>query len=276
MKKNFFIFLLSGVVFLLAFGQIVWATDNADYSLWLEEFRAEAHRSGIKDETLNVALSNVKPLDWIIKLDRAQPEFKKTLEEYLAGAVTSKRVKRGQRLLSENSALFSRVNKKYQIQSRFLLALWGIETNFGVHNGKVPVIDALVTLAYDGRRSHYFRSELLAALKILDQGHINYEQMKGSWAGAMGQVQFMPSSFLRYAVDGNGDGRIDLWNIREDYLSSAANYLARAGWDQDYTWGREVIFPKNIPANYFGLKQQRLLSEWQELGVRTIGNKHLP
>ena len=276
MKKNFVIFLLSGFVFLFAFGQIIWAADNGDYSFWLEEFRAEAHRAGIKAETLNLALIHVKPLDWVIKLDRAQPEFKKNLPEYLAGAVTSKRVKQGQRLLLENSAIFFQVAKKYQVQPRFLLALWGIETNFGVHNGKVPVIDALVTLAYDGRRSHYFRSELLAALKILDQGHINYEQMKGSWAGAMGQVQFMPSSFLQYAVDGNGDGRINLWNTREDYLSSAANYLAKSGWDQNYTWGREVAFPKNLSADYFGLKQQRPMSEWQKLGVRTIENKNLP
>jgi len=218
----------------------------------------------------------VKPLDWIIKLDRAQPEFKKTLPEYLAGAVTPKRVTQGQRLFSENSTIFTQIVEKFQVQPRFLLALWGIETNFGRRTGKVPVIDALVTLAYDGRRSDYFRSELLVALKILDQGHIKYEQMKGSWAGAMGQVQFMPSSFLHYGVDGNGDGRIDLWNTREDYLSSAANYLVKSGWDHKYTWGREVSLPKPLTADYFGLEQQRFLSEWQKLGVRTIGNKDLP
>ena len=276
MKNCLMIFYFSGFVLFLFIGQTVWAAGNADYSLWMKGFRTEAQRSGIKAETLNTALTDVKPLDWIIKLDRSQPEFKKTLPEYLAGAVTSKRIKRGQQLLSENSADFAEILKRYQVQPRFLLALWGIETNFGLHTGKVPVIDALVTLAYDGRRSKYFRSELLSALKILDQGHINYEQMKGSWAGAMGQVQFMPSSFLRYGVDGNGDGRIDLWSTREDYLSSAANYLAKSGWDKNYTWGREVVFSKKLPANYFGLKQQRLLSEWQELGVRTIGSKNLP
>lgn len=276
MKNYLITFCLSGFVFFLFFVQTGWAAGSADYSFWMKEFRAEAQRSGIKAETLNTALINVKPLDWIIKLDQSQPEFKKTLPEYLAGAVTTKRVKKGRQLLSENSVIFTKILKSYQVQPRFLLALWGIETNFGIHTGKVPVIDALVTLAYDGRRSKYFRSELLAALKILDQGHINYERMKGSWAGAMGQVQFMPSSFLRYGVDGNGDGRIDLWNTREDYLSSAANYLAKSGWDKNYTWGREVIFPKKIPADYFGLKRQQSLSEWQKLGVRTIASKNLP
>ncbi|MDA3902052.1 MAG: lytic murein transglycosylase [Desulfuromusa sp.] len=276
MKKYFIAFCLSGLCLFLTLGQAVYADDNADYSLWLENFREEAQHSGIKAEILKTALSQVKPLDWIIKLDRAQPEFTKTLDEYLAGAVTSRRVKEGQRLLSENSDILAQVAKEYQVQPRFLMALWGIETNFGLHTGKVPVIGALVTLAYDGRRSDFFRSELLAALKILDQGHITYDQMKGSWAGAMGQVQFMPSTFSNFAVDGNGDARIDLWNTREDYLSSAANYLVKSGWDHKYTWGREVNLPKHLAADDFGLEQQRSLSEWQKLGVRTIGDKDLP
>ncbi|MDX2479727.1 MAG: lytic murein transglycosylase [Desulfuromusa sp.] len=276
MKKYFIAFYFSGLFLLLTLGQAVYAGDNGDYSLWLEKFREEAQHSGIKAETLKTALSDVKPLDWIIKLDRAQPEFTKTLDEYLAGAVTSKRIQEGQRLLSENSDILAQVAKKYQVQPRFLMALWGIETSFGLHTGKVPVIDALVTLAYDGRRSQYFRSELLTALKILDQGHIKYDQLQGSWAGAMGQVQFMPSTFSNFAVDGNGDERIDLWSTREDYLSSAANYLVKSGWDKKYTWGREVNLPKHLTADYFGLEQQHFLSEWQKLGVRTIGNKDLP
>ncbi|MFK5927512.1 MAG: lytic murein transglycosylase [Desulfuromusa sp.] len=276
MKKTLIGFCFLAFVLLLTFSQTGWAGANADYSHWLEKLRTEAQLSGIKVDVLNAALADVKPLDWIIKLDRAQPEFKKTLPEYLAGAVTSKRIKRGQQLLSEDEATFVQISRNYQVQPRFLLALWGIETNFGVHTGKVPVIAALVTLAFDGRRSDYFRQELLYALQILDQDHIQPDQMKGSWAGAMGQVQFMPSSFLNYAVDGNGDGRIDLWNTRKDYLSSAANYLARLGWDDRYTWGREVTLPENLNAGYLGLKKELPLSAWQKLGIRTIERKNLP
>ncbi len=264
------------LIFILLSVSVISAETTVDYTFWLNNFKAEAQRAGIKSEILNEALSGVKPLDWVIELDRAQPEFTKTLDEYLAGAVNSRRIKEGQRLLAENSEILTRIAKRYHIQPRFLMALWGIETSFGLHTGKVPVIDALVTLAYDGRRGQYFRSELLNALKILDQGHIKYAQMKGSWAGAMGQVQFMPSTFLNFAVDGNGDGRIDLWNTRVDYLSSAANYLLKSGWDNQYTWGREVKLPKNLHRNYFGLERQRLLSEWQKLGVRTVGAGDLP
>lgn len=275
-KINSIALYLSGFFLLFSFGQAVCAGDNGDYSIWLENFKQEAQRSGIKAETLKKALFEVRPLDWIIQLDRAQPEFKKTLPEYLAGAVTPMRVTQGQRLLAENSVVLTQIEQRYQVQPRFLLALWGIETNFGLHVGKVPVIDALVTLAYDGRRSNYFRSELLTALEILDQGHIKVEQLYGSWAGAMGQMQFMPSTFLHYGVDGNGDDRIDLWNTREDYLSSAANYLARSGWDHRYTWGREVSLLKKLSEGSFGLERPRFLSEWQKLGVRTIGKKDLP
>ncbi len=275
MKKNirllFFVFLSH----ILLIQPVVAATEQ-DYSSWLTDFKQDALHHGIQSSTFDVALTEVKPLEWIIRLDRAQPEFTKSLDEYLAGAVAGKRIKRGRILLAENSALLSRIAKNYRVQPRFILALWGIETSFGRHTGKVPVIDALVTLAYDGRRSQYFRAELLTALDIIDQGLMTSVQMKGSWAGAMGQVQFMPSTFLNFAVDGNHDGRIDLWNSREDYLSSAANYLLRSGWDHRYTWGREVALTEKIAQNEFGLKQQRLLQDWQKLGVRTVGLEALP
>lgn len=264
------------VLFLFSLTQSFAAVTDQDYSSWLKDFKQDALRHGIQSSTLDVALAGVKPLDRIIKLDRAQPEFTKSLDQYLSGAVTEQRIRQGKNLLTENSALLSRIAKKYRVQPRFLLALWGIETSFGHYTGNVPVIDALVTLAYDGRRSQYFRTELLTALKIIDQGFMNSVQMKGSWAGAMGQVQFMPSTFLNFAVDGNHDGRIDLWKSREDYLSSAANYLLRSGWDHNYTWGREVALTEKIAKNDFGLKQQRLLQDWQKLGVQTIGFQALP
>ena len=275
MKKviGFFFFV---VLSLFLLNQSVGAVTGQDYSSWLTDFKQDALRYGIQPSTLEVALAGVKPLDWIIKLDRAQPEFTKTLDQYLAGAVTEQRIKRGRTLLTENSALLTRIANKYRVQPRVLLALWGIETSFGRHTGKIPVVAALVTLAYDGRRSQYFRTELLQALKIIDQGFISSRQMLGSWAGAMGQVQFMPSTYLNFAVDGDDDGHIDLWNSRADYLSSAANYLLRSGWDHNYTWGREVALTKKIAENEFGLKQQRPLQDWQKLGVRTIELQPLP
>jgi membrane-bound lytic murein transglycosylase B len=261
---------------LLFFNQAVAAGNNHDYSSWLKSFKEDALRAGIKPATLDVALTGVKPLDWIIKLDRSQPEFTKSLEKYLAGAVTKLRVKRGRILHTENSPLLTRIAQKYRVQPRFLLSLWGIETSFGRYTGSVPVFAALVTLAYDGRRNQYFRTELLIALEIIDRGLMTSAQMKGSWAGAMGQVQFMPTTFLNFAVDGNGDGRIDLWDTRADYLSSAANYLHRSGWDHNYTWGREVTLTKKISKNDFGLERQLLLHEWQKLGVRTVKGLDLP
>lgn len=275
MKRFIKVFCLVGFS-LFFFNQAVAAGTDPDYSSWLKSFKADAIHYGIKPATLNGALAEVKPLEWIIKLDRSQPEFTKTLEEYLAGAVAAKRIKQGRALLIENLALLTQVAKKYRVQPRFILALWGIETSFGRHTGNIPVVAALVTLAYDGRRSQYFRTELLKALKILDQGFITAAQMKGSWAGAMGQVQFMPSTYLNFAVDGNGDGHIDLWDSREDYLSSAANYLHQSGWDHNYTWGREVTLTKTIAEQNFGLKRQLLLPEWQKLGVRTVKGRALP
>jgi membrane-bound lytic murein transglycosylase B len=246
------------------------------FSVWLATLKQDALIAGIRQSTLDTALAKVKPLPWIIKADRNQPEFKKTLDKYLAGVLSSKRVQKGQRLLLEHSRLLTKISKKYDVQPRFIVALWGIETYYGRHTGKVPIIDALVTLAYDGRRSDYFRGELFNALKIIDAGHIGHARMVGSWAGAMGQVQFMPSSFLGYAVDGNADGRIDLWQTREDYLSSAANYLAKMGWQGNRNWGREVRVPKPFNKELLGLKQSASLRSWQSRGVRLSNGADLP
>ena len=179
-------------------------------------------------------------------------------------------------MLQEHQRLLSDLARKYQVQPRFLVALWGIESNYGNNTGKVPILSALATLAYDARRSEFFRGELLTALKILDAGQLTKEQMFGSWAGAMGQLQFMPSTFLRYAVDGNADGRIDLWNTKEDYLASAANYLHQAGWQAGQTWGRVVDAPASLKRSQLGLEHQKPLSRWQALGVRLPNGQSLP
>ncbi|SHI49216.1 membrane-bound lytic murein transglycosylase B [Malonomonas rubra DSM 5091] len=260
---------------LLAF-TLLSKAQAASYDDWLTELRQEALSKGIEQATVEATLKQPELLDWVIEADRNQPEFKKTLQEYLDGALSQKRIDQGRQMLVKNRRLLNRIAGKYQVHPRFIVALWGIETYYGKHTGKVPIIDALVTLAFDGRRSAYFRQELFNALRIIDAGHIRPEKMKGSWAGAMGQVQFMPSSFLRFAVDGNGDGRIDLWDTPEDYLSSAANYLAASGWQKRRTWGREVRLPENFDSQFYGLEQRLPLARWQQLGIRRLDGRALP
>lgn len=263
--------LFIAVLFSIFFSSNLWAQESVPFKRWLQEFRSDALQAGIKNETLNKALASVEPLPWVIEADRNQPEFKKTLSDYLQGILSPQRIAAGRKKLADNSRLLQQISEQYGVAAHYIVALWGIETYYGKHTGKVPIIDALVTLAYDGRRSAYFRAELINALKIIDSGHVSYQNMKGSWAGAMGQVQFMPSSFLRYAVDGNKDGRIDLWRTPEDYLSSAANYLHQVGWQDRQIWGREVLVPASVIA-----EERRSLADWQRLGVRRLDGNDLP
>ena len=172
--------------------------------------------------------------------------------------------------------LLQRVARQYGVQPRFLVSFWGMETNFGDYTGGFPVISSVATLAHDDRRAEFFRAELFHALTILDQGHIGVKDMNGSWAGAMGQVQFMPSTFTGYAVDGNGDGHKDIWTNLPDIFSSAANYLSEIGWDDTETWGREVRLPEGFDLDLVDLKAPKPISEWQALGVRRADGRDLP
>ena len=182
-----------------------------------------------------------------------------------------------QKKIVEHADILDEVSKTYGVQKRYIVALWGIETNFGSHTGGFEVISALATLAYDGRRSAYFRKELLSALQILNEGHISVENMKGSWAGAMGQSQFMPSSFISYAEDYNKDGRRDIWTTREDVFASIANYLSSVGWRDDITWGREVIVPASVDgAALSKAKTQKSMAQWKALGLTSLGGEPLP
>ena len=245
--------------------------------VWLENLRVEARAAGVSSATLAAALAEVKePLPRVIDLDRKQPEFTQSLAEYVAALVSEKRIANGRSMMSRYPTWLGRVERKYGVQRRFIVALWGIETNYGEHTGSFPVIQSLVTLAHDGRRSAYFRKELLDALHILDAGHIRLENMKGSWAGAMGQCQFMPSSFRHYAAEADGDGRIDIWNSVPDVLASAANYLKQVGWQDDQTWGRPVTLPAKFDFSLVGLKTKLPLSRWQSLGVRRSNGGALP
>lgn len=249
-----------------------------DFQQWLGDLRAEALREGVSPATLERALAGIAPIPRILELDGKQPERTVTFDTYLSRAVTKARIKKARERMVTHKVQLAQVSKKYGVPARFIVALWGMETDFGGNMGGFKVVDALATLAYDGRRSAFFRGELLKALRILDEGHITPDRMLGSWAGAMGQCQFMPSSFFKYAQDGDGDGHRDIWTSHADVFASAANYLATVGWKTDQTWGRAVRLPKGADsAAWTGLDKQALpLAAWAKRGVRSADGKPLP
>ena len=243
---------------------------EGDFYAFLSAIRREAAAQGIRAATIEMALRKTEFLTHVIELDRKQPERQLTFAEYLDKVVTAERMDGARRQLLENRLLLDRVWRRYNVEPRFIVALWGIESDFGKVMGNYAVVSALATLAYDGRRSSYFRGELLSALHIIDQGHIRSDSMLGSWAGAMGQCQFMPSTFLGYAVDFDGDGRRDIWNDRSDVLASIANYIARLGWRSGESWGREVVLPAGFDTRNTGLEVRRPVGEWSRMGIRSI------
>ncbi len=250
---------------------------DADFQAWLAaNITPTALARGVSQQTIDAAFAGLSPIQEVIDLDRNQPESRLTFEEYLARTVTLERIAEGKRLLVEHRDTLQRVAASYGVQPRFIVALWGTETNFGGYMGDTPVIGALATLAYDGRRRDYFSGELVNALVILQDGHITPQAMIGSWAGAMGQCQFMPSSFLRFAVDFTGDGRKDIWGTEPDVFASAANYLSGIGWNDDYTWGRAVALPDGFNTGLADVDSSRPLSAWQDLGVRLPDGGDLP
>lgn len=246
------------------------------FAHWLDGFRRDALAQGISRATLDRAFAGVAPIPHIIELDRRQPETTLTFDEYIARVVTPQRRAEARAHLAENRALLDAVGRRYGVQPRFIVALWGIETNFGTRTGGYPVIAALATLAYDGRRSAFFRGELMKALLIVEREHIDPQEMLGSWAGAMGQSQFMPSSFLRFAVSYRGGAAPDIWHRRDDVFASIANYLAQSGWRADETWGRRVALPAHFDSARAGLPQRHPVAEWGRLGVRRVDGKPLP
>ena len=255
----------------------VRAEGHQSFENWRSELRGEALSRGISAQTFDTAFAGVAPIERVIELDRSQPEFTLTLETYLNKVVSATRVKKARQKLVEHRAILKEVSQKFGVQPRFIVALWGIETNFGQHTGGFSVIAALSTLAYDGRRSAYFRKELLNALQIIEDGHIKSADMKGSWAGAMGQSQFMPSSFLSYAYDYNGDGRRDIWGTQQDVFASIANYLGSVGWRDDMTWGRQVSVPDNVDGKKLSeAKTRKSMEEWRALGIKNSDGGALP
>ena len=245
------------------------------FEAWLQNFRSAALAANISQTTVDTALSGLTPLEAVIERDRTQPESTLDFRTYLARVVSPGRIDEGRRMLAEHGDLLREVGKRHGLPPELLTAVWGIESNYGRTQGDFPVVQALATLAYDGRRASLFRSELLNALRILDQGHVELGAMKGSWAGAMGQLQFMPSTFIRYAKDGDGDGRKDIWGSAADALESAAQYMS-SSWQAGLRWGRQATVPPNFNRSLAGLNRSRTLAQWQTLGVRLPGGQALP
>ncbi|GLX80845.1 murein transglycosylase [Thalassotalea eurytherma] len=260
------------------------------FEQYIAQIKQEAVSKGYSEQFIDNAFANVTFHQRAVKADRNQPERVETLDTYLPKRVPDWKVQRARKLFKENQELLVKVGDEYGVQPRFIVALWGLETNFGRIMGNYNVVSALSTLAYEGRREAFFKKQLFAALQILDEGHIKVENMKGSWAGAMGQNQFMPTSFLAYAVDGDGDGKKDIWGNKADVFASMANYLKTEGWNDDLTWGRQVQLPEDfdishaIPKNTGSRKNwlkawdghEKTMAQWQALGVRRADGRDLP
>ena len=251
------------------------SAQSADFGSWLQGMRQDALSQGISGATFDQALAGVQPIPRVIELDKKQPETTLTFQEYIDRVVTQTRRDAARQHYLDNQALLDEVAQRYQVPARYIVALWGIETNFGERIGTYPVIAALATLAYDGRRAAFFRKELINALKIVQTDHIDPSTMIGSWAGAMGQSQFMPSSFLRFAVSYSGNGAPDIWNKPDDVFASIANYLASSGWHAGQGLGWQAMAPPGINLSLVGLPPKRSLAEWAALGIKRADNMPL-
>ena len=261
------------VLFLGAGGSLA---NDADFAACVARLQAAARAEGVSQRVVNDVLGAVTQQERVLELDRRQPEFTLPFTEYYNRRVTPERVARGRELLAEHAGMLGDIERNFGVPARYLVAFWGLETNFGSHFGDTPVPASLTTLACDVRRSAFFTAELMEALRIIDAGDIPAGRMKGSWAGAMGHVQFMPSVFQRYAVDADEDGRRDLWGSIHDAMASAANFLRASGWQRGLRWGREVRLPEGFDYLLAGRDQKRPLSEWRELGVTDAFGRTLP
>jgi membrane-bound lytic murein transglycosylase B len=253
------------------------AAQAGSFESFLEGVRADARRSGISQGTLQRAFAGVRPNQRVIELDRRQAEGGLAWEDYRDRIMVSPtRIANGQKNYAENRGLLQAIEGRYRVSPRVIVAIWGVETNFGGNTGGFGVIEALATLAWEGRRASYFRGELLAALRVLDGGHISPERMKGSWAGAMGQPQFMPSNFERLAVDFDGDGRRDIWDDRADALASIANYFQKNGWRPGEPWGQETLPPQGFDWQRADTETRRPLRDFSRMGFRARDGGPLP
>ena len=240
------------------------------FSVWLDELRQEAITAGISDKTVTTTIKDIQLLPNIIRLDRAQPEFISTFQEYYQRRVDTQKIANGRELLVQHEAILKQVEAQYGVPKAILIAFWGMETNYGHYQGDIDIISTLATLAYDGRRSIFFRNQLLDAMRMVDAGNVDVGQFHGSWAGAFGNMQFMPTTFMMYAVDGDGDKEIDVVNSVADSFASAANYLTQVGWRKSEPVMIEVYLPANFEWQNAQFNLRKSVSEWARMGVTTM------
>lgn len=277
--RRFFALLRVGVAVALAAlaapvakGQEMQAGTEAGLQDWIAGFRGRALAAGISSATFEAAMSGVQFLPDVVERDRKQDEFTKTIWDYLDKAVSEDRIAAGQKALKAHAALLEQIEARYGVDRHVVLAIWGLESAYGAVRGDIPTLSALATLAYDGRRGDFFEAELVGALRIVQAKDVAPARMLGSWAGAMGHTQFMPSSFLAYAVDYDGNGKPDVWgDDPTDALASTAAYLAKFGWKKGGRWGDEVVLPAGFDYELAGNRTQKPLSAWAALGLRAVG-----
>jgi membrane-bound lytic murein transglycosylase B len=264
------------------------------FDQWLAELRDETLSLGISANTVELAFSEITPpVQRIIQSDRSQPEVVQTYEDYLQARVSQWKIDNGRQRMETHRATLDQIGDQFGVQPRFIMSIWGMETNFGTYPITESLFNVLATLAYDNRRAEFFRAQFIAGITMLDSGFPTYENMKSSWAGAMGQSQFIPESYLRYAVDHDGDGKKDIWNSETDVFASIANYFKSHGWQNDHTWGRKVLLPAGDEESLAGAQSEGLtpeshcrrygslgawrdLQQWQTLGIRREDGTDLP
>ena len=251
------------------------ASANEQFASCTAALADKAKQEGVSQQIIDDVFPRLIHQERVIELDRSQPEFVQTFPGYFSKRVTDWRTEKGKEMYAKHEKLLHELSDKYGVPPHYLLAFWGLETNFGSYKGKMPVLDSLATLACDKRRSKYFTQEFLVAVKLLEREKLQKEDMIGSWAGAMGHTQFMPSAYTHYAIDGDGDGQINLWASEEDALSSAANFLASLGWERSFRWGREVQLPENFDYQESGYKNKKPLSKWNAQGVKKADGSEL-
>ena len=263
-------------VILLNYAAAGWSAEDPTFSRWLRELKEEAREKQISEEAVQATLGQAEYLPKVIELDRSQPEFISTFLNYLKRRVTEGRIDSGRNMLRKHQALLVSIENHYGVPKEVLVSFWGLETNYGKNKGDYGLASALMTLAYEGRRADFFRRELLNVMMIVDAGHHDAKGLHGSWAGAMGHMQFMPSTFLDYAVDADADGRNDIWGNLSDAFASAANYLAAVGWQTGEPIAIEVKLPENFEYYQAQLKLRQSSRHWRELGVETANGQALP
>ena len=264
----------------LIFNSVFAVTSNTDFETWLTSYKKNALKKGISQKTIDVAFKNVKFLEQVIKYDRKQPEFFEDTVTYVSKRATDSKAKKAEELLKKNTHLFSEIENKFKVEKEILLALWGIETHFGKHVGKMDIISSLATLSYDKRRRDFFSSQLLTLLKLIDKKLIDPSKLYGSWAGAYGNFQFMPSSISRYAIDYDGNNKIELKASLADSLASAANYINKIGWKKGQPCFYRVKLTKKVKKKYINLSARKIshklkVSKWKQKGVVNIDGSEL-